>query len=185
MRETVVMLTPARFATSYIVGFFNAGIQRLQWKTKWKHFQFSMPSGSASIVEYHNTVIDSSSKEFGEYRIGYLQKLSYLIINFGRYCSASPNEQTGFPHCLPNLQSSALTSRYDDTHALTYWTDSSPPASNFDLHPATCKIAVIPRHTYRRCTGLLWVVQPPTGTEVHRGAINWKYVQVLISIICR
>ncbi len=54
-----------------------------------------------------------------------------------------PNVQTGCLRSLPSLQLCSPVSGCDDRLSPTNCVASSPPASNSDLHPATCKIAYI------------------------------------------
>ena len=70
-----------------------------------------------------------------------------------------PNARTGFPHSRPSPQSSAIISKCDDRRVPINWVESSPPASNSDLQPASRKIAWPERRACPRCRWCLLLPQ--------------------------
>lgn len=65
-----------------------------------------------------------------------------------------PNAQIEYLRSLPDQRWYVRVSRCDDRHTPIDSTASSLTASGFDLHHATCRIAISPRRAYLHCRPL-------------------------------
>jgi len=98
-----------------------------------------------------------------------------------------PDVRTEYLHSLPDQRSSVQISGCDDRLAPIGSSGSLLPASDSNLHPAVCKIALSPLLTYRHCRQYLtiqylktvyskYLVQLKHGS----GSIRW----ILLNNLC-